>query len=61
LVAARFVAWVKNLPGQQKTLYRVEFLAQMPPAIHAFAAHGSQAVRLENTAVKDEAAGASRA
>ncbi len=28
----------KTVPLGEKTLYRAEFLAQMPPAIHAFAA-----------------------
>ena len=31
-------AVMKTVPPGEKTLYRAEFLAQMPPAIHSFAA-----------------------
>ena len=42
----------KTSPRGQKTLYTTEFLAQMPPAIHAFAAQRLASPQLES---KDEA------
>jgi len=42
----------KTSPNREKRLYRAEFLAQMPPAIHAMAAHRLASPRLE---VTDEA------
>ncbi len=51
-IVAALATWTKTSPDGQKTLYTTEFLAQMPPAIHAFAAQRLASPRLES---KDEA------
>jgi DNA primase len=51
-VVAQLGASTKTSPDGEKTLYTTEFLAQMPPAIHAFAAKRLASPRLDN---KDEA------
>ncbi len=51
-IVAALASWMKTSPNGEKTLYTTEFLAQMPPAIHAFAAQRLASPRLEN---KEEA------
>ena len=51
-IVAALATWMKTSPNGEKTLYTTEFLAQMPPAIHAFAAQRLASPRLES---KDEA------
>ena len=41
-------AVMKTVPHREKTLYTAEFLAQMPPAIHAFAAQRLASPRPED-------------
>ena len=38
----------KTVPNREKTLYRAEFLAQMPPAIHSFAAQRLAGAKLRS-------------
>jgi len=51
-IVAALAEWTKTSPDGEKRLYTTEFLAQMPPAIHAFAAERLASPRLET---KDEA------